>query len=56
MKAKLHKQILAKLSKIVDKRTLQQLEIITIAIMSMTDLHWVRHYIFLCFYKKSGGG
>ncbi|MBL0709290.1 MAG: hypothetical protein JJW00_09590 [Sulfurimonas sp.] len=36
MKAKLHKQILAKLSKIVDIRTLQQLEIITIAIMSMT--------------------
>ncbi|MBL0707480.1 MAG: transposase, partial [Sulfurimonas sp.] len=36
MKAKLHNQILAKLSKIVDKRTLQQLEIITIAIMSMT--------------------
>ncbi len=33
---KLHKQILAKLSKIVDKKTLQQLEIITIAIMSMT--------------------
>ncbi len=34
---KLHKQILSKLSKIVDKRTLQQLEIITIAIMSMTE-------------------